>query len=195
MKIKMLAAVVLSVMLSMSVQAAEKVAEVEKPGAQEVAMLTLDATVSAIDKKAGKVTLKNDEGETKTFTLKKDAAEKLEAVEVGDTLTIQYVKSVSIEVLDENVDLGVDGAVISADSAPGEKPAALAATEVSIVVSIEAIDLEKKLVTLKAKNGEVETVEPLNPENLKKVKVGERVKITYTEAIGYSVTKKAPVAE
>jgi len=196
MKIKMLSAAVLGIMLSLSVQAEENAVETERPSVQEVAMLTLDATVSAVDKKAGKVTLKNDKGETKTFTLKADAIAKLEAVEVGDLLTIEYIKSVSIEVLDDNkAEMGVEGAAISAETAAGEKPASLEATEVSIVVSIEAIDLEKNLATLKTKSGELETITPRNPENLKKVKVGDRVKITYTEAIGYSVTKKVAVAK
>jgi len=188
--IKMLAASVLSVLLSLSVQAEEKASENAKPATQDIAMFTMEATVTNIDRQARKVTLKNEQGETKTLTLKKDAG-KLDAVEVGDLLTVKYITAITIQVLAaDEAQPGVDAEAVVAETEPGEKPAALAAKKVSIVVTIDAIDLENELVTLKREDGTLETVAPRNPENLKKVKVGERVKITYTEAVGYSVTKK-----
>ena len=189
----MLAAGVLVMLLSLSVQAAEKAAENVKPLSQEIATLTLEATVESIDRQARKVTLKNEAGESKTFTLDKDAGN-LDAVDVGDLLTIQYLRAVTIQVFgpDEVLPSADSGAVV-AQTKPGEKPAALAAGEASVVVTIEAIDLENELVTLKTENGEMETVAPRKPENLKKVKVGDQVKITYTEAIGFSVTEKPAV--
>ena len=48
MKLKMLAAGVLAVLLSVSVQAEEKAAKDAKPASQEIAMLTLEATVERI---------------------------------------------------------------------------------------------------------------------------------------------------
>jgi len=188
--IKMLAASVLGILLSFSVQAAEKATENAKPATQDIAMFTMEATVTNIDREARKVTLKNEQGETKTLTLKKDAG-KLDAVEVGDLLTVKYITAITIQVLAaDEAQPGVDAEAVVAETEPGEKPAALAAKKVSIVVTIDAIDLENELVTLKREDGTLETVAPRNPENLKKVKVGDRVKITYTEAIGYSVTKK-----
>jgi Cu/Ag efflux protein CusF len=177
-------------LLSVSVQAAEKAAEKAQPATQEIAMLTLEATVESIDREARKVTLKNKEGESKTLTLDEDAG-RLDAVDVGDLLTIQYLASITIQVLGpDDVQAGAASEAIIAQTKPGEKPAALAATETSIVVTIENIDLENDLVTIKGEDGELETVTPRNPENLKKVKVGDKVKITYTEAIGFSVTEQ-----
>ena len=187
---KMSMAAVLAVLLSLSVQAAEQTAKDAKPASQEIAMLTLEATVESIDRKARKVTLKNKEGESKTFTLDESAG-KLDAVEAGDLLTIQYLAAVTIQVMGQDeAQPGEDGKAVVAQTKPGEKPAALAVGEASVVVTIEAIDLENERVTLKGKDGKVETVTPRNPENLKKVKVGDLVKITYTEAIGFSVTRK-----
>ena len=187
---KMLAPGVLAVLLGVSVQAEEQTAKDAKPASQEIAMLTLEATVESIDRKARKVTLKNKEGESKTFTLD-EAAGKLDAVEAGDLLTIRYLAAVTIQVLGQDeAQPGGDGKAVVAQTKPGEKPAAMAANEVSVVVTIEAIDLENERVTLKDKDGKVETVAPRNPENLKKVKVGDLVRITYTEAIGFSVTRK-----
>ena len=188
--VKILAASVLSVLLSLSIQAAEKTTENAKPASQDIATFTLEATVESIDKETRKVTLKNKKGETKIITVKKDAGS-LDAVEIGDLLTIKYISMVTIQALAaDEAQPGTNADVVVAKTEPGEKPAALEATEVSIVVTIDAIDLENELVTLKGEDGKLETVAPRYPENLKKVKVGDRVKITYTEAIGYSVTKK-----
>ena len=190
MKLKMLTAGVVAVLLSVSVQAEEKAAKDAKPASQEIAMLTLEATVESIDRQARKVTLKNKEGESKTFTLDKDAG-KLDGVDAGDLLTIRYIMAVTIQALGpDEAQPGRDGEAVLAQTKPGEKPAAMAASETSVVVTIEAIDLENERVTLKGKDGKVETVAPRNPENLKKVKVGDLVRITYSEAIGFSVTKK-----
>ena len=42
-------------------------------------------------------------------------------------------------------------------------------------------------MTLKGPEGNVETVRVMDPKNLEKVKVGDRIVITYTEALAISV--------
>jgi hypothetical protein len=44
-------------------------------------------------------------------------------------------------------------------------------------------------VTLKWLNGNTETVKVQDPKNLEKVRVGDQVVITYTEAVAISVEK------
>ena len=60
-------------------------------------------------------------------------------------------------------------------------------TQVTITASIEAIDREMSSVTLKGSEGNVKTVKVMDPKNLDKVKVGDRIAITYTEALAISV--------
>jgi hypothetical protein len=74
-----------------------------------------------------------------------------------------------------------------ATAEPGERPGGLETTQVTITASIEAIDKEQSLVTLKGPEGDVETVKVMDPKNLDKVKVGDRIAITYTEALAISV--------
>jgi hypothetical protein len=57
--------------------------------------------------------------------------------------------------------------------------------------SITAIDKEKGTVTLKGDDGRESTITPRNRANLDKVKVGDLVVFTYTEALAASVTKPA----
>ncbi|MCD6389890.1 MAG: hypothetical protein J7L69_10805 [Desulfobulbaceae bacterium] len=191
--IKVLVAGLLIVLMSLSAHAADKAVADKKPMVQDADLVTIEATVEKIDRKSREVTLKGKEGKSVTFSLNKEAG-KLDEIEVGDLVTIDYLEAVTIQVFGpDEIEPGVSAEEVVVKSEPGEKPAGLAAGQVSVVVTIEAIDLEKERVTLKSKDGQLKTVKPRHPENLKKVKVGDMVKITYTKAVGFSVTEKPAV--
>ena len=186
----MICASLLVVLMSLTAYAADKAADAEKPLRQEGAILTVEATIESIDKETRQVTLKNKKGESTTITLDEKAG-RINDIAKGDHVVIEYIEVVTIQAFGaDEVEPGIEGEAAIAKSVPGEKPEALAVEQVSLVVTIEAIDLEKELVTLKNKEGELKTVSPKYPENLKKVKVGDRVKITHTTALGFKVTAK-----
>jgi hypothetical protein len=70
---------------------------------------------------------------------------------------------------------------------PGEMPGGMAARQVSMTATIVAIDKQKSTITLKGPEGKVNTVKVQDPANLDKVKVGDDLMITYTEALAISV--------
>jgi len=193
--IKVLAASLLIVLMSFTAHAGDKAATDEKPVVQDVALLTIEATVENIDREARQVTLKGKEGKSVILSLD-DEAGKLDEIDVGDLVAIDYLEAVTIQAFGpDEIEPGITAEDLVAKSEPGEKPAGLAVGQVSVVVTIEAIDLENEVVTLKNKDGELKTVTPRYPENLKKVQVGDRVKITYTQAVGFSVTEKPAVKQ
>ena len=165
----------------------------EKPSVSEEILITMEATVTAINQETREVTLKNAAGEEVTI-IADDEVRNLAQVEVGDILTIEYLEGVMIEVVDPGTELGAAEVGAAARAEPGEKPAGAMVTETSVVVEIIAIDLENDTATLKNAAGETKTVAARNPENLKKVKVGDRVMITFTEAVAMTVTEK-PAAQ
>ncbi len=188
--VNMMCASLLVVLMSLPAFAADKTAVAEKPMRQEGALMTVEATIESIDKETRQVTLKNEKGETTSITLDEKAG-RIDDIDTGDQVVIDYLEVVTIQVFGaDGAEPGVEGEALVAKSEAGEKPAALAVEQVSVVLTIEAIDLENKLVTLKNKDGELKTVTLKYPENLKKVKVGDHVKITYTSALGLSVTEK-----
>ena len=64
------------------------------------------------------------------------------------------------------------------------------ADSVSVSATVEAIDLEKRIVTLKDENGAVSDIKvPKEVRNLDQVKKGDHVVATYHEAIAYEVFK------
>lgn len=74
--------------------------------------------------------------------------------------------------------------------APAPKPSVIKSAVVTATATVQAIDLEKRLVTLKNQEGETFDV-IVGPEarNLPQVKVGDTVKISYYESVAISVYK------
>ena len=149
----------------------------------------MQATVTAIDQKTRMVTLKAPEGNETTIHVDK-RARNLAQVKVGDVVKFAYVQQVTWQVRKPgegpaSSDIQVEGAAGRAQ--PGEKPAGGAGQRVSFAATIEAIDLAKGTVTLKGPEGDSQVVKARNPANLKKVKVGDVVDITYTEAVALKV--------
>lgn len=161
----------------------------EKPGMLTAVVTELEATVEAVDYENRKVTLKGSDGKTVIIDVE-ERVKNLPQVEVGDQVTVEYIEAVSIQVLAEGeVEPGTTAAAAVASAEPGQKPAGVEIEAITVVATIEAIDKEEQLVTLKGPEGESKTVKANNPENLEKVKVGDRVMITYTTVLGISVTE------
>jgi hypothetical protein len=65
----------------------------------------------------------------------------------------------------------------------------------SITATVEAIDVNKRLVTLRGPEGRTETIEvPPEARNLAQVKVGDKLVVKYYQSVGASLTPKAYAA-
>ena len=95
----------------------------EKPVILEAVVMTIEATVEAVDHDARKVTLKGPEGKTVTINVD-EQVKNLAQVEVGDMLTVEYVEAVTIQVFEQGEVVPGATAVTTAGSAElGQKPA------------------------------------------------------------------------
>jgi Cu/Ag efflux protein CusF len=147
------------------------------------------ATVTAIDMKTRMVTLKGPEGDESTIHVDK-RARNLAQVKVGDVVKVAYVQHVAWQARkagQEGASSDVQTETAAVRAEPGEKPAGAVGQRVTFTTTIEAIDLDKGTVTLKGPQGNSETIKARNPANLRKVKVGDLVDITYTEAVAIKV--------
>ena len=162
----------------------------EKPHIKEESLVTMEATVTAINHETRQVTLKDIEGESMTF-IASDEVRNLAQVEVGDKLKVEYLQTIEIQVLaPEQAEVGAKEITAAGRAEPGEKPAGAAVKKTTVVAVIEAIDKEKQTVILKGPEGKSKKVKVRNPENLEKVAVGDKVMITYTEAMVVNVSEK-----
>ncbi len=190
MKSKFLISALLALSVGVSaVQASEEgSAAADKPAMGAASLITLNATVAAINQETREVTLKGEDGKETTLTVGEEV-KNLPQVKVGDQVNVAYYESVDVEVLSAGQAEPKAAAISALETAqPGQKPAGTMATELSIVATIEAINKDSETVTLKGPEGNTKTVKVRNPANLEKVAVGDRVLITLTRAVAVDVT-------
>ncbi|WP_455219441.1 hypothetical protein [Kaarinaea lacus] len=162
----------------------------DKPSVKEESLVTVEATVTAVNPETREVTLENAAGESITVVAGEEVRN-FAQIEVGDKLTVEYMESVEIQVLGpDEAEVGAEGVAGAARAELGEKPGGAMVSETTVVVVIEAIDKEMETVTVKGPAGNSETVKVRNPDNLDKVAIGDKVRVTYTEALAIEVTEK-----
>jgi hypothetical protein len=161
-------------------------AKQEKPSGMKERVVEVTATVEAIDLNKRIVTLKGPKGNV--FDLKVgERAKNLPQVKVGDQVKVKYYESLAFEVKKPGAAGGAEATGALATAKPGEKPGGMAAEQVTVTATVEAIDAKKQRVTLKGPEGKILDVKVKDPKNLKNVKKGDQVVLTYTEALAVSV--------
>jgi Cu/Ag efflux protein CusF len=164
----------------------------KKPSGEMANVQYLTATVEKIDHASRMVTLKGPEGNMVTFQVS-EQARNLDQVKAGDTVDVKYYEAVAWQVMKPGTaPMGVSSTGAVERAKKGEMPGGAMGKQVTIVAEIEAIDKNKKHVTLKGPEGNSERVAVKNPKNLENVKVGDQVQLTYTQAVAISVQPAAP---
>ncbi len=154
---------------------------------EQTSIVTVTATVTAIDQKTRKVTLLGPDGDSLQITVGPEVRN-LAQVKKGDLVVVGYQESIALELKKKGtVDPGVAAAEVTDRAKLGDKPGAGAADSVTIVATIVKVDKATSKVTLKGPEGGLATVKAKDPAKLEKVKVGDLVEITYTQALAISV--------
>jgi hypothetical protein len=164
-------------------------AKAEPPSWKTSSLVEETATVEAIDQATRWVTLRGPKGNSLTFKAGEEVRN-LAQVNVGDQVKFAYYQSIGVRVLNKGEAFPTASeadAVVRAKK--GEKPGGVVGKKVTANVTITAIDKAAKTATLKGEDGKSVTVTPLRPEKLDEVKVGDRLVLTYTEAIAVKVEK------
>jgi hypothetical protein len=148
------------------------------------------AVVTAIDKANRIVTLRGPEGNE--FAVVADKAVKnFGQVKVGDTLVVEYIQAVA---LDFQKGDGIRMMSVIDDAATakaGQKPGAAALTKVTVVSNIWAVNQAKGTVLVRGPLGHFAEVKLKDPAMLTGVKVGDQMKVTYTNAVAVGFTPAA----
>ena len=161
----------------------------DKPAVEKTTVAKMTATVEKIDYEKRLVTLKGPKGNVATIKAG-DEVKNLAQVKVGDKVVAEYYESLVVEVLKAGeATPGAQAGSAVARAKTGEKPAGVAANTITVTATIDKIDKKAQTVTLKGPEGNKETIKVKDPNNLKKVKVGDQVVISYTEALAIAVEK------
>jgi hypothetical protein len=158
-------------------------------GSREQA-ITAEAIVTRVDLPNRIVTLRRSDGETVSVRVG-DEVRNLAQVKRGDRVAVVYYESIAFRVLKPGE--AKPSATTDADAllAPlGQRPGAATARETTVVAKILRLDRAKQQAVLRGPKGKQFTVKVRNPAHFDKVRVGDSVEITYTEAFAIDVRSK-----
>lgn len=151
-------------------------------------VVTASFTIEAIDHSARIVTLKDKDGNLEDVLCGPEVT-RFDALKVGDKVTFRYHESLVSAIRRPGTNpakAGSDAAAVT--RTPGSKPGGTIAQQMTAVVTIEAIDAKVLSVTIKSADGRKMSFKVENAKNLEGYKVGDKVEITYTQALAISVT-------
>ena len=156
-------------------------------------VLTATATVTAIDLPTRHVTLQRADGST-FLVVAGDEVRNLPQLRVGDAVTITYYDTLALE-----LKKGGTGApasrtdtVTGSRAEVGQRPGGVATRETVIVADVIAVNPAAQTISLRGPGGRVD-LPVRDPEQFKRIAVGDQVQATFIEAAAVSITP-APVA-
>jgi hypothetical protein len=179
MKLKIVGATVAVLALAAALPVLAQQAEI--PGD----MVTVKGTVEAIDHTNRVLTLKMEDGEFDSIEIPK-GAKRFDEVKVGDTVQVRYYDNVTAR-LKEPGEPPVDTAEVGATPSGAAAPGGTISAQRKMTVTVTAIDHEKGVATYEGPHGYKYSRRLQNGELAKKLKVGDRLDVTWTEAVQISV--------
>ena len=162
------------------------VARAQKPVTQTEA-IELTTKIEAIDKTGRLVTLKDKDGATETIYCGPEV-KRFDELKVGDTVTFRYYESVAYAIRKPGQPSGLPAQKgPSVTRGEGPRPGGTIAEQETATVTVKAIDEKVPSVTVLTSDGRTVSFKVEDKKNLKDVKVGDKVEVTYTEAVMISV--------
>jgi hypothetical protein len=158
-----------------------------EPGkAAAVRAIEISAEVMAVDKFARVLTLKGPKGNVQDVAISPEV-KNFDQIRAGDFIMVRFMQSLALELqkVKGGQAAGASEAVVTAK--PGERPAIAGAREVQAIAKVTAVSKKDKTISLKGPRGNTVTLDVQNPDQFKVVKVGDDVRVTYTEAVAVSV--------
>lgn len=152
---------------------------------EKSAVARVSATVEAVDMASRMMTIRNQEGKLTSFQVS-DAVVNFPQVKVGDKIVLEYAEALAVRMAKPGEVQDSTGSLLG-KAAPGNKPGVVGATEKTMTATIESINKPSRTATLTFADGTMKIVKVADPANLDKVKVGDVIVITYSEAMALSV--------
>jgi hypothetical protein len=158
--------------------------------AQEVRQLptqtvTLSGTVATIDHDKRMVNIKKADGSFETVDVP-PGAKRFDELKVGDKVSITYNNNVSAR-LKPPGEAPVNTATGTSTAGQGERPGGTAAMQRTMTATIDAIDKNTSSMTFSGPNGWKYSRHIVDPAVFDKVKVGDKVDITWATDVTVSV--------
>lgn len=162
------------------------VAAAQKP-LTETDAVEITAKIEAIDRSARLVTLTDKDGDTETIYCGPEV-KRFDELKVGDSVTFRYYESVAYEIRKPGQPSGLPRQTEpTLTRGTGAKPSGTIAQQATATVTVKAIDPKVPAISVLSEDGRTLDFKVENKKNLDGVKPGDKVEITYTQALMISV--------
>lgn len=149
----------------------------------------VSATVEKLDIERRLVALRGPEGNLFTVEVGPEVRN-LPQVQVGDRVVVRYFEAIGARLTTTGEGIGTTVELGSARADPGERPAGAVGTRTTVPVTISAVDTRRNVVSFFGEDGLVRALtvrEPAAQAFIRGLKAGDRVELTFTEAVAVSV--------
>jgi hypothetical protein len=159
-------------------------ASAQKPVSQGAAV-SRTFVIDAIDHSSRLVTLRDTDGSTATIYCGPEV-KRFDALKVGDKVTFRYHESIVYQI-NKPGSAGASSATGGVTRTPGDRPGGTISQQMTAAVTVNAVDPKTPSVSVTSADGRKMSFKVDNPKNLEGVKAGDKVEITYTQALAVSV--------
>ena len=156
--------------------------------------VSVTAKVKAIDQASRTMTLQDNIGHEVSFVVD-ESVKRLNEVKVGDDVRARYKATLVAELRPPTAEEAASPIAVvevGGRSTQDSAPAAGVIRAVRVVTTVEAVDVPGMRVTLRGPMGALATVYGRSPENIKRLRVGDSIVITYTASVAMALEKVAP---
>jgi len=147
--------------------------------------LTLSGTVATIDHEKRSVNIKKADGSFETVDVPA-GAQRFDELKVGDKVSITYNNNVSAR-LKPPGEAPVDTLTGASTAGQGTRPGGAVAAQRTMTATIDAIDKNASSITFVGPNGWKYSRHIVDPTVLDKVKVGDKIDITWITDVSVAV--------
>ena len=149
---------------------------------------SITATVEAIDSQRRELTLKGPGGNLVVMEVPPEV-KRFSEIKVGDHLTVEYKEALVVDLkkADSGAKLGMTEEV-GGERKPGAKPSGVLTRRLTATVEVVSTDPKAPSITIKEANGNTHSFRVREPKRLEGVNPGDKLVITYDEAVAIKVT-------
>lgn len=150
-------------------------------------VVTVTARVESVDAANRIVVIKGPMGRVIPLQVG-EGVKNFAQIKAGDDVVVKYAEAVSVALV--KGDVGRSKTVTTTGpvtAAPGAKPGVAMGKTTTIVANVESVDAKRNVALLQGPQGRYAEVKIRDPQVMKDLKAGEKVEITFVEAIAVEV--------
>src|SRR5262249_51142653 len=147
--------------------------------------------VQKVDVKNRELSLKDPDGNVFKVQVP-ESVKRLGEIKKGDQIQLDYYQSIALR-LQAPGETAPPSEKQFTERAYGELPAGTVGRQVTSSVTVINTDPANNRITIRLADGDVQTLnvnDPRNQAQLPKLKAGDRIEVTYTEALAATVKRK-----